>query len=198
MNAAPCIECRATTVNNYFSKYSTSRIGKSLTLTISAICIMLRGISQKHLRKVDFHSMITYILPIALIVASNVFYNICAKSTPKGVNPFAMLTITYVTAAVCMVMMLLVCSSPKAFAAQFKGINWTSYALGIAIIGLELGYIQAYRVGWNISIGSLVANICLAALLIAIGVLFYKEHISLNGLIGIALCIIGLIFINKA
>ena len=38
--------------------------------------------------------------PIALIVFSNVFYNICSKQTPEGIHPLAALTVTYLVAAV--------------------------------------------------------------------------------------------------
>jgi drug/metabolite transporter (DMT)-like permease len=63
---------------------------------------------------------------------------------------------------------------------------------------LELGNILMYRVGWNISIGSLVANILLGLALIVIGYLFYKETISAKQLAGIAFCILGLVLINKS
>ncbi|EKQ53525.1 MAG: EamA-like transporter family [Clostridium sp. Maddingley MBC34-26] len=53
-----------------------------------------------------------------------------------------------------------------------------------------------YRVGWNISKGSLIANVSLVMLLIIIGVLFYKEHIGLYKIVGIVCCIVGLIFVN--
>ena len=36
--------------------------------------------------------------PIVLIVASNIFYNICSESTPAGLNPFA--TVTHIIGAV--------------------------------------------------------------------------------------------------
>ncbi|MPN55164.1 hypothetical protein SDC9_202843 [bioreactor metagenome] len=54
-----------------------------------------------------------------------------------------------------------------------------------------------YKVGWNISIGSLVANICLAVALVLIGVFLYRENLSMNNIIGMILCISGLIFINR-
>lgn len=44
--------------------------------------------------------MINYLWPLALAVLSNVFYQICAKSVPEGMNPLASLTITYVIGAV--------------------------------------------------------------------------------------------------
>ena len=69
--------------------------------------------------------------------------------------------------------------------------------LGLTIIGLEFGYIMAYRAGWNISVGSLVANILLALMLIPIGIIFYKERFELTKVLGSVFCIIGLVLINK-
>lgn len=85
----------------------------------------------------------------------------------------------------------------KSFLESFKGLNWTSPALGMAIVGLEFGYIMAYRAGWNISVGSLVANIILALALIPVGIFFYQEGFGLNKILGAILCIAGLILINK-
>ena len=79
----------------------------------------------------------------------------------------------------------------------FRHLNWTSYVLGFAIVGLEVGYLMAYRAGWNISVGSLVANIILAIILIPVGIIIYKEGFELNKVIGALLCIAGLILINK-
>ena len=142
--------------------------------------------------------MVKYILPVFLIIASNVFYNICTKSTTKNVNPFASLCITYGIATVFTFTLLLLNNkfSKKSFL-EFKHINWTSFVLGILIVGLEFGYIQAYRAGWNVSTCSLVANISLAIILIFVGILLYKEQIAINQIIGILICIVGLFFINK-
>ena len=141
--------------------------------------------------------MFMYFFSIVIIVASNVFYNICQKSTPQKVNPFAALFVTYLSALLLTGAILIFDRSEKNFIDNFKGINWTSYVLGICIFGLEFGYLMAYRAGWNISIGSLVANIILAILLIPIGIIVYKEGFDLNRIIGAAFCIIGLLLINK-
>lgn len=41
----------------------------------------------------------SYIWPIALVVFSNVLYQVCAKSVPAKMNPYASLTITYLVGA---------------------------------------------------------------------------------------------------
>ena len=48
-----------------------------------------------------------------------------------------------------------------------------------------------------VSLGSLVANISLAVILIGVGILFYREVITVSQMIGIALCLAGLFFINR-
>jgi drug/metabolite transporter (DMT)-like permease len=138
-----------------------------------------------------------YVFSIILIVASNILYNICQKSTPQRANPFSALLITYLTSAILTVIVLLFYKTDKGFFQSFKELNWTSIALGISIVGLEFGYLMAYRAGWNISVGSLVANIILALMLIPIGILLYKEGFELNKILGSAFCIVGLILINK-
>ncbi|HHT64442.1 MAG: EamA family transporter [Bacillota bacterium] len=141
--------------------------------------------------------MFMYVFSIVLIVTSNILYNVCQKSTPQKANPFSALLITYLVAIILTGIALLVYKTDKTILQSFKELNWTSIVLGVAIVGLEFGYLMAYRAGWNISVGSLVANILLALMLIPIGVLFYKEGFELNKILGAAFCIVGLILINR-
>ena len=142
--------------------------------------------------------MYLYFLPLLLIICSNSFYHVCAKSIPGNVNQYASLFVTYLVAAGCtLILMFFNKGISKDFLSPFKGINWSSFVLGICIVGLEYGYMWAYRAGANISTCSLIANIALAAILLAVGLLLYKEPIHLNQWIGIGLCIAGLVFINK-
>ena len=138
-----------------------------------------------------------YILSVGLVVLSNVAYHITQKNTPEGANPFGALLVTYITAAVITVICMFFYKTDTEITSAFRHINWTSIVLGFAIVGLELGYLLMYRSGWNISIGSLVANILLALVLVPIGIFFYKDNLSLSKIIGILLCAAGLIFINK-
>lgn len=141
--------------------------------------------------------MFMYIFSIFLIVASNIMYNISQKSTPEKANPFVALLVTYTTAIVITAGVLIFNRPEKGLIQSFKELNWTSLLLGLAIIGLEFGYLMAYRAGWNISVGSLVANIILALMLIPIGIIFYKERFELTKILGSVFCIVGLILINK-
>lgn len=132
-----------------------------------------------------------------MIVGSNIFYHLCAKSMPEAVNPLASLAITYIVSAISTVILYFLTSPVKNLATEYGSLNWTSFILGLAIVGLEFGYISMYKVGWNISTGPLVANITLAVILIIVGIVIFKETITIEKVIGMALCLGGLILINK-
>ncbi|MBQ7521829.1 MAG: EamA family transporter [Clostridia bacterium] len=135
--------------------------------------------------------------PLLVIVGSNCFYHICAKSTPQDVNTFGALTVTYLIGGIISAILFVISVKPENVTSEITKVNWTSFVLGIAIVGLEAGYVFLYRAGWKASNGSLTASICLAVALLVIGVLLYKETISLQQVIGIVVCGIGLFLINK-
>ena len=136
------------------------------------------------------------IYPILIIVLSNTVYNICAKSTPQGINSFAALTITYLVAAVVCFTIFVITNQGKNILAEFSKANWSSFVLGVAIIGLELGYILAYRSGWQMNTLSVTANISLAVILLVVAFIFYKETITFKQIMGMLLCAGGLILIS--
>ena len=139
-----------------------------------------------------------YYWPIIMVVVSNVFYHICAKSTPAAINPLASLGITYLVGIISVVLLYFLTSPVKNLAVEYSSLNWTSFALGLAIVGLEYGFLNMYKVGWNISIGSLAASITVALILILVGVLYYKETLTIPNLIGVLLCLAGLALVNRS
>ena len=138
------------------------------------------------------------IWPVLIVVLSNTFYNICTKSTPSNVNAFGTLMLTYITAAVLTGIIFLFLVKPENAIVELSKVNWTFIVLGIAIVGLELGYIFMYRSGWKVSSGALVANICLAIALLFVGAILYGENINVKQVLGIFICIAGLFLINMS
>lgn len=135
--------------------------------------------------------------PIALIVLSNIFYHISAKSIPAEIHPFASLTVSYLVAAVLSVILYFLLSKGGNLLQEYRQINWSSIVLGIALIGLEVGSIYMYKVGWNINTGQLVYSAILAVALLVVGYLRYHEPITATKLLGVVICMAGLYFINK-
>ncbi|MGE4276824.1 MAG: EamA family transporter [Lawsonibacter sp.] len=138
-----------------------------------------------------------FYLPILTVVCSNVIYHICAKSISPKINTFASLAVTYVIGAALALAAYYLTSPTKKLTQELSYLNWATVVLAVAILGLEAGSILMYKVGWNISLGPLVASILLAVSLIFVGRLLYQETISLYQVAGIVLCLSGLILINQ-
>lgn len=139
--------------------------------------------------------MFSYVWPIALVVLSNVVYQICAKSVPDEINPFASLTVTYLTGAAASLLLFLLLGGGS-LTEEYSRLNGVPFLLGVAVVGLEAGYIYAYKAGWPVSSASIVQSAFLAAALVLAGAWLYREPVTWNKLVGIAFCMIGLIFIN--
>ena len=140
--------------------------------------------------------MFSYVWPIVLVVLSNVVYHICAKAVPEGMNPFASLTVTYLLGAAASAALCLVTSTEGGIIKEIGKINWSSFALGAAIVGLEAGFIYAYKAGWPVSTAQIVQSAVLAVALLFVGFFLYREPLRWNKIVGVLICVVGLAFIN--
>lgn len=145
------------------------------------------------------YNMFSYLWPIGLVVISNIMYQICAKEVPTGMNAFASLTVTYVVAAISSVVFFFLLggnSEGTGLMGEYSKINRAPFILGIAIVGLEVGWIFAYKAGWEVSTGFIVQSAVLAIFLLALGYFMYHEVLTWNKLVGVAVCLVGLVIIN--
>lgn len=111
-------------------------------------------------------------------------------------NPLASLTITYLIGAAASAILYYVLNKNADILAEYSKVNWAPFALGIVIVGLEVGYIYAYKAGWQVSTAQIVQAAVLAVILIFVGYLLYKESVTWNKIVGILVCLGGLGLIN--
>ena len=140
--------------------------------------------------------MFQYFWPLALVILSNVFYQICAKSVPGSMDPLAALTVTYAVGALASLVLYYALHKGGNIAEEYQKLNWAPFVLGIVIVGLEVGYIYAFKVGWPVSVAQIVQAAILAVILIFVGYILYKEPITWNRVLGIFVCLCGLCLIN--
>ena len=140
--------------------------------------------------------MISYVWPIALVVFSNTLYQICAKEVPAGMNAFASLTVTYLVGAVASGLLFLVTGNGANLFQEYGRLNWAPFVLGLVILGLEAGWIYAYKAGWPVSTAFIVQSAILAGFLLAVGYVLYREPLAWNKVAGVVICLIGLYVIN--
>ena len=141
--------------------------------------------------------MFSFYWPIGLLVLSNVFYHITAKSLPVQVDSFFSMTVTYLVGAAVSLLLFFTLGSGEPVSQQVAGLNWAPFVLGLSVVGLEVGAIFMYKAGWDPPVGNIVQAIFVAIALLVVGVLIYKEALIGTKVAGIAACLVGIFLLNK-
>jgi multidrug transporter EmrE-like cation transporter len=134
---------------------------------------------------------------LSLAIVATVAYHVVLKLTPAGANPLLSLMVTYGAVALLFAGVLVFSPGEFAWKQEVGHLNWTAIALAFAIIGLDLGFILLYRSGFEVSLGALVTQTAAAMLLVGIGLLVFREKLSLANGLGIVLCLVGLWLVNR-
>lgn len=137
-----------------------------------------------------------HIISVLIVICSLIMYHISQKNIPSGANPFFILMAIYAIALALSSVLFFSTPRSEGIAGAASHTNWAVVLLGLSIVGLEIGYLLAYRYGWNVSTAALLSNTCATMLLVPIGLLFFKETHSLVNYAGIAICIVGIIMMN--
>ncbi len=137
----------------------------------------------------------TVALPV--IVISVIVYHLSQKSIPAGANPLVAIATAYLIAFTFSVLALLITERMRVGPELVQNQNWIPViCLGLTAIGIELGYLYAYRTGWKISTTGITAGAFTTGALALIGVLWFKEGMTLLHAAGIILCMAGIVCIN--
>ena len=133
---------------------------------------------------------------ILLTIVSNVFYHLFQKVTPQEANPALALAVSYLAASVVCLLLIPVFPLKEGLWSALKQLNWASFALAFTLVGLEIGFLLAYRTGWSINIAGIVSNTTVSILLIPIGLWIFRDQLTRTNMVGIVFAIIGLILMN--
>jgi len=133
---------------------------------------------------------------IALTIAGNIAYHLLNKSVAPGAHPFASLVATYGIGFLAS-LAVLTATARTTVLADLGELNWASYALGVVVVSLEVGFLLAYRAGWRINMAALYSNVAVGLLLLPIGALLYRETLSATNALGVALAVAALVLMNR-
>jgi hypothetical protein len=141
-----------------------------------------------------------YLGSMLLTVLSNVGYHLCQRSISDKVNPLLSLALTYVVAltATLIAFPFFRGSEALSLGEQVRTANWATYALGFALVGLELGFLLVYRAGWKVSVAALTSNALVTILLIPVGLMAFNEQLGFKKVLGILLASAGLWLLKGA
>lgn len=133
---------------------------------------------------------------MALTILGYFGYHIFQKSVPAGIHPIAAIVVAYGTGLLFGLILLLFSENPIEILRSAKQTNWAVYGIGLAVFIMEIGFLLSYRSGWNMSTGVTVCNVTVILLLIPVGTVFFREMLNVSSVLGIFLCIGGLLLIN--
>ena len=135
--------------------------------------------------------MSPYVYSMLLVIAAQSLYQLAMKSIPGGSNPLTILVVVYgIAIGVCLVIAPVI-GMPVTTADFRRLIGWPTTLLALAVVGIEVGYLLAYRSGWTIGVTYAFASGATVAILAVIGWLFFHDAIVLKRILGLALVILG-------
>ncbi|MBP4047646.1 hypothetical protein [Chromobacterium violaceum] len=126
---------------------------------------------------------------LLLAVAGSVVYHLSIKQMPQALNPFFSLAVSYGLAMLlCLAGMWWLPAGQRGASA----LNWSSLGVALGILGIEMGFLLAYRAGWNLGYAALSSNVLSTALLLPLGYWLFREQVSPARLAGLGLSLAGL------
>jgi multidrug transporter EmrE-like cation transporter len=141
-------------------------------------------------------NMLIFYFSITLAIASSALYHFSAKSTPANVNFPISLVVTYAVALGIVFVTTFFIPAPNGLMFELKQLNWASFLLAIAIVGIEFGFLLVYRSGWNLGIAAVLVNVVASLILVPVAIFVFKDKLSLVNVIGILVCLAGLVMLN--
>jgi drug/metabolite transporter (DMT)-like permease len=137
-----------------------------------------------------------YVASIVLLVCSGVLYQLFQKLISPAVNPALSLICSYTVAILVSSILFIFIPLKGSIGSEIKNINIYSFMLAIPIIGIELGYLLLYRAGGKFSYSSSLVSAMIMIILVLLGMLLFKEKISIKKILGIVLCMSGIVLLN--
>lgn len=137
-----------------------------------------------------------YFFAILLTVITNIFYHVALKIMPSNANPMIALFVAYTLAAISSLLLTMLFPIKYGLMTEMKHVGFAGVLLGMTIVGLELGFMLAYRAGWNISTAALISNILVTITLLMLGKFFFHEKLTVIQYVGVFTSLAGVVMIH--
>ena len=132
-----------------------------------------------------------YTVSITIVILSQVLYQVAQKSLPSGTRPFLLLAVVYAFATASCVAFAAV-GGKSVTANDLKPLlSWPVLLLTASVVGIEVGYLLAYRHGWSMGPSFSVASTATVALLAITGLVLFRESLSPWQIVGLGLALAG-------
>jgi len=136
--------------------------------------------------------MTAKLLPIMLVVASCVSYQLAQRSMSVAANPFAVVALVYALGIVACFALAPLVARPIGIADVHLLRDWPPWLLAASVVGIEVGYLLVYRTGWSLGTTVGVTYTLTIVLVAVIGATFFAEVLSLRRVAGLLFALAGL------
>jgi drug/metabolite transporter (DMT)-like permease len=106
------------------------------------------------------------------------------------------LVVTYSLALVITLLTTFFFPTPNGILAELKHLNWASFLMAFAIVGIEFGFLLVYRSGWNLGISAVLVNVIASLILLPVAFVLFKDKIAWVNVLGVFVCLVGLVMLN--
>ena len=141
--------------------------------------------------------MTSFYVPFIITVGGMLLYHLSQKSIPTEMNPFHATAIAYLVGIVLCAFLGFTYTANRSIVSSLKISNWAVLGMGVGAAAIEVGFMLAYRQGWRISLTAVATNVAVTALLIPIGLLFFREHLTPRNILGVVFCALGLVLVVR-
>ena len=128
---------------------------------------------------------------IVLVITSQVAYHLAVKAMPAQTHPLALLVVVYGLAIITCLVLAPFTGAAIAASDLRRLASWQAGLLALSVVGIEVGYLLAYRSGWTLGVTFAVAGSATVATLALIGFGWFGEHLTAQRLVGLALALAG-------
>jgi len=136
----------------------------------------------------------TQFLPILIIAGSAALYHANAKSLGGASgNPWGLLALTYFFSFAITAGMALLSTGPVAWRySELRPALPAAVLLGLACVGIEAGYLLAYRGGWAVTHLFSITSVTSTLAIFSVGFLFFKEALPFSAIVGLTMVLAGI------
>lgn len=133
-----------------------------------------------------------------MAIIANIIFHIAEKSINTDMNPLLALSVTYFISFIIVTVIMFFTYPNIDIISNFHKINWAVLVLSLSSLGFDLSILLAYRFGGKMSKLFNIISPGIAISLVLIGVLLYKESLSVYNFVGLILGISGIYLISAS
>lgn len=136
------------------------------------------------------------ILPVALTVCSSAIYHFMLKQA-SGKSPFLILFWSYMIAAIVCLALIFFNEQQLKFSIPFKDRPYLPFVLALALIGIEFGYLTAYKTGGKIGQVSMMTQMVSLIFMLVLGLILMKEPMTFKKAFGAVSAIFSFFLLSR-